>query len=171
MDPMRQGMRATAIAIVALTVGAAARPTTPTGRADARYMFPAAIVLRGGGLHDPIVFTHAGAHGLDLSADTIPMIYQSLSVYAPKLPDAVRRRPFIEVAEFFGPDYIGYWSGTTAPPPFELANYHSRIYLPRDGEPALWENPVVALGGAQRAFYQLGAAATRVLEHRGVKVR
>jgi hypothetical protein len=134
-------------------------------------MFPAMVVLRGGGLHEPIVFTHAGVVGSDISLDTIPMIYQSISVYSPKAADAVRRRPFVEVAEFFGPDYIGYWRGGRTPPPFELANYHSRIYLPRDSEPALWENPVVALGGAQHAFYQLGATATRVLEHRGLKLR
>jgi len=49
--------------------------------------------------------------------------------------------------------------------------YESRIYLPANGEPALWENPVVAPGSAQRAFYKLGEPGLKVLEQRGLKLR
>jgi hypothetical protein len=134
-------------------------------------MFPAVIVLRGGGLPAPISFNHAGAtFSGNLSRDTISILYSFLTVHAPKSAEAVRRRPFVEVAEFFGPEWALY-ANTPKPPTFETANHFSRIYLPAAGEPALWDSPVVASGSAALTFYELGPAALDALKERGVKLR
>ena len=163
---MRQAVAVSTLILAALTLGAASHPWSPVELTPARFFFPAAVMLRGGSLRAPIAFSHAGAtFGGVLTNDTVAMLYESLRPYTPKSADKVRHRRSIEVAEFFGAKFSGYASGIQPPPAFDEASYHSRIYLARGGEPALWENPVVAPGGAQHAFYALGDAAIRALEH------
>ena len=161
--------------VVAIVIAAAALGTVGHSESEsmesARFMFPATIILRGGGLKAPIAFNHSGAFNGNVSNDTIAILYGSLSTFAPKSAEKVRGRPFIEVAEFFGPAYISYASGIRPAPDFAAANHKSRIYLARGGEPALWENPVVAPGGAQYAFYEIGVRGMNALEHRGLKLR
>lgn len=161
------------IAVAGVLLVGATRPAPPP-----TLMFPALVMLRGGGVNTPVAITHAGATGnaflssaSDVSRDTIAIIYSSLRLHATKSAEQVRRRPYIEVAEFFGAAYVVDSSGRVPPSQFEKANHHSRIYLPAAGQPALWENPVVAPGGARDAFYTLGEPATRALEMRGFKVR
>ena len=163
---MRYAGRVFAFAAVALSLAAARRPAE-----NARFMFPAVVILRGGGLPAPVVLNHAGAVLGNVSGDTIAILYGSLVRYTPTSEHKVRGRRFIEAAEFIGPEFMSYASGRTPAPSFEAANYFSRIYLPGDGEPLLWESPVVAPGGARRAFYSVGDAGKRVLETRGLKLR
>jgi hypothetical protein len=163
---MRRAHRRFVVALVSALATAAARPV-----ASEHFMFPALIILRGGGLHAPVVLNHAGQVGGDVSSDTVAILYGSLSRYEPKSADRVRRRPFVEVAEFFGPSYMVYASGHSKPPAFERASHFSRIYFPAGGEPPLWDSPVVAPGGAATAFYALGQDARHVLELRGLRLR
>jgi hypothetical protein len=134
-------------------------------------MFPQIVMLRDAGATQSIIFTHAGAVGPNLSRDTIAMLYSSLVWRAPKSAAEVRSRPFIDVAEFFGMGLLFDYTGPVPESEFARANHHSRIYLPADGEPALWENPVVAPGGASQGFYELRDEAVRAFEARGLKVR
>lgn len=162
-----------AAALVGMTFGAAAPPPTHSS-----LMFPSIVMLRGGGVTTPVVITHAGATGnaflgepANLSRDTIAIIYSALALYAPSSPERVRGRRYIEVAEWFGRRPLVDSAGRVPASQFDKANHHSRIYLPGSGEPALWENPVVAPGSARRAFYKLGEPAIQALESRGFKVR
>jgi hypothetical protein len=156
-----------------MTLGGAASPS-----AHASVMFPSFVMLRGGGVATPVVLTHAGATGnailggpSNISRDTIAIVYGALSLHTPRSVERVRQRRFIEVAEWFGSRPSVDSAGRVAASEFEKANHHSRIYLPGNGEPALWENPVVAPGGARFAFYALGEPAITALESRGFTVR
>ena len=141
--------------------------TSTAAHSTERRFFPQFVMMRGGGLPSPIVLKHNTAAAAGIGVDSIQLVYESLEIHAPKDPARVRRGASIEVAEFFGPKYA--WAGEA--PAFDSANHHSRIYLPANGEPALWENPVVAPGSAQRAFYKLGEPGLKVLEQRGLKLR
>lgn len=162
-----------AVALAGMTLGGAASPS-----AHASVMFPSFVMLRGGGVATPMVITHAGATGnaflgepAKVSRDTIAILYSALRVQTPASADGVRRRKFIEVAEWFGARPSTDSAGRVPASEFEKANHHSRIYLSGGGEPALWENPVVAPGSARFAFYALGEPAIKALESRGYKVR
>ena len=163
---MRHVLRASIIAVSLGSMGAA-----PRSNDGGRFMFPSFVVLRGPGLPAPIVFTHAGAFLENVSRDTIAILYGSLYPYAPRSVERVRRRPFIEVAEFIGPEYMPFSTVSTPVPPFERGSHFSRIYLPAAGEPALWDSPVSAPGGAQPVFYELGDAARAALAARGLKLQ
>ncbi|HEX3866109.1 MAG TPA: hypothetical protein VHV78_05120 [Gemmatimonadaceae bacterium] len=158
---MRHATRPIAFLAAALLT-AAAKPTS-----DATFMLPAAIILRGGGLKAPVAFNHAGG-GVNITGDTIAILY-ALTPYAPKSAERVRQRQFIEVVEFFGSSFVPYVSGT---PSIDRADHFSRIYLPGGGEPALWNNPVVAPAGSggERVFYRLSDLAIQMLAARGVKL-
>jgi hypothetical protein len=97
------------------------------------------------------------------------MLYSRLSATTLRSEEQLKRRRSIEVAEFFGPDWISYASGKGQAPAFEGANHFSRIYLPTGGEPAIWDNPVVAPGGVSTRFYQLDSVAVDILERRGFR--
>ena len=133
-----------------------------TPHSTERRMFPRFVVMRGGGLSSPIVLKPNIAAAAGIGVDSIGLLYGSLDIHVPKDPGRVRRGPSVEVAEFFGPKYV--WAAEA--PAFDSANHHSRIYLPANGEPALWENPVVAPGSAQRAFYKLGESVGRQVDAR-----
>jgi hypothetical protein len=164
---MRFAVTGSRIALVAAVLVGAAPPTPHT-----TFMFPGVVMLRGGGVTAPVVLTHAGAIGgvPGESRDTIAIVYGSLTPHRPVSPERVRRRPFIEVAEFLGVGYVVDAAGHVPASQFERANHHSRIYLPAGREPALWESPVVAPGGVHHAFYELGEPARRVLEARGFRL-
>ena len=160
-------MRAGVVLMSALVVSA------PRPAPSARFMFPSLVMLRSASVRAPVVFTHAGAVGGNISSDTIAMLYSSLVPHAPASANRVRRRPFIEVAEFYGvfKNYRVDSSGHVPASEFERANHHSRIYLAAGGEPALWDDPYVAPGGVHAAFYALAEPAARALEQRGLTLR
>ena len=165
---MRFAVTGSRVALVAAVLVGAAPPASHTA-----FMFPRLVMLRGGGVTTPVVLTHSGATRpgpADVSRDTIAIVYGALTLHRPVSAERVRRRPFIEVAEFFGVGYLVDATGHVPASQFERANHHSRIYLAAGGEPALWENPVVAPGAAQLAIYELGEPARRVLEARGFKL-
>src|SRR5262249_47486913 len=103
-------------AILTLIVAAVSLGFGPPNRATPPFMFPALVIMRGGGLAAPIVLNHAAAAGMNVSADEIAIVYGYLKLREPKSADRARKRRFVEVAEFFGPQYVVYASGAVTPP-------------------------------------------------------
>ena len=101
--------------------------------ANARFMFPAVVLLRESGR--TVALSHAGADPStgNISRDTIAMLYSSISRTTLKSEDQLKDRRFIEVAEFFGPGWIWYSGGGGQMPAFEHAATHttraSEVYL------------------------------------------
>jgi hypothetical protein len=137
---------------------------------NARFMFPALVLLRESGGRT-VALSHAGVVGGNVSRDTIAMLYNTISPTTLKSEEQLRGRPVIEVAEFFGPEWVWYASGDRKAPAFERANHFSRIYLPAKGEPVIWDNPVVAPGSVTTRFYELDTTGVDILARRGFKVR
>jgi len=115
------------------------------------------------------MLSHAGAESGDISRDTIAMLYSTITPTTPKSEEQLRGRRSIEVAEFFGPGWAWYSSGERQAPAFERASHFSRIYLPANGEPAIWDSPVVAPGGVSARFYELDAVAVDILAQHGFR--
>ena len=139
---------------------------------NARFMFPALVLLRESSGRT-VTLSHAGADPStgNISRDTIAMLYSRLTPTTVRSEEQLKGRRFIEVAEFFGPQWAWYSSGQGQMPAFENANHFSRIYVPANGEPAIWDNPVVAPGGVSTRFYRLDTVAVGILASRGFKVR
>ena len=138
-------------------------------------MFPQLILLRAPGSSEVVVLGHTGTDGWDVRNDTLVLLYSGLTPVHPKDPAAVRRRPGIDVAEFFDAGAWKYYDANRhipRPPPFDAANHHSRIYMAGDADsPAVWESPVVAAGGVHDTFYAVDSRAEAMLRARGIRLR
>ena len=153
--------------------------TVLTGGSRAhRRMFPAFVMFRGGNLATPVLLVHSNVtirNGVPvMDKDPLAIVYGSLAPAPALLVDSLRLKQHYDVAEYFGPN----WTALTMPDgrpkrelKFEEASAHSRIYAGTAAAPPIWENPVVAPGGANRSFYLIGERGRRVLEGLGLRLR
>jgi hypothetical protein len=138
-------------------------------------MYPQFLLIRGPGLEKPVAFSHAGANVASLAADTIVQLYTTLVRYQPRSEAELRRRRYFEVAEFIGTQLVVHYApdgrSLAQVPVWEGASRTSRIYVGRDSEPPLWENPATVPGGARAGFYALSNSAQKLLDVRGIRLR
>jgi hypothetical protein len=150
-------------------------------------MYPNLAIFRGGGLREPVALQHCcvtavtvnGRSGASLSGDTLAIIYEDLRPAGQVHVDDTDSTSYTEVAEFFGTTPLrstGYDNFSTLHRPdlktlFPQATHFSRIYRGTASQSAIWENPVVAPGGANDQYYAIGASAEKILASLGVRVR
>ena len=153
-----------------VALGCAVLTVTAAAPSPRELMFPQLVLIRGPGLERPVVISH-GPTDRRPASDTIVLVYSSLRSVRPRSPEAVGRRPYWEVAEFFDRRIWSYYDADgrlARVPRFEDATHFSRIYAPADGEPALWDRPVVGSCGAPRSFCEIAQEGRRLLEARGL---
>ena len=107
--------------------------------------------------------------GSNLSRDPLIRVYGSLrSASVPGAPASLASRSFLEVAEFFGPEWTQAIDPADGSPRralhFDAASHFSRLYTATGSSPPIWENPVVAPSGAQYPYFLLDQPGRGILD-------
>jgi hypothetical protein len=136
-------------------------------------MYPAFVLFRGPGLDQPVLLRHANVVNANLGKDPLAIVYGSLRPVSIE-SSALNMRRYLEVAEFFGPEWTEAINPADGIPTrelqFEKATHFSRVYLAAGEAPPVWDNPVVAPAGASYPYFQIGPTGRAVLDSLGIRL-